>query len=125
MKYLTTVGLTALLLAGVISCRRQDNSANQPVPLAQSKGGLSILSGSENKSLEPLLQQFGRQSGIKVGVSYMGSIEIGQELAKGRQCAYDAIWPAASLWIEMFDQAKVSKNVESIMRTPVVFALKK
>lgn len=55
----------------------------------------------------------------------MGSVEIGQELAKGTSCPYDAVWPAASLWIDLFDVAKVTRSSASIMRTPVVFAVKK
>jgi Ca-activated chloride channel family protein len=88
-------------------------------------GSFSIVSGSENKSLESIIQQFARRNGINITMTYMGSVEIGQELAKGNQCPFDAVWPASSLWIEVFDSNKVTKYAESIMRTPVVFAVKK
>jgi Ca-activated chloride channel family protein len=88
-------------------------------------GGLSIVSGSENKTLEPLLQEFARRNGARIDVSYLGSVEIGHEIARGTQCSFDSVWPAASLWIDLFDEAKVTRSAQSIMRTPVVFALKR
>ena len=117
-------GLVTLLLAGCGQSSGPSAPASPP-PAAASHAGFSIVSGSENKSLEPIIQQFARQNGMKIEVTYMGSVEIGQELAKGKQCSFDAVWPASSLWIEVFDQSKVTKYVESILRTPVVFAVKK
>ncbi len=117
-------GIAVLWLA---SCGKQSPNTDASVPhnVPPAKGAsLTIVAGSENKSLEPIIQQFTRKSGVQVNLVYMGSVEIGQELAKGAQCPYDAIWPAASLWIDMFDTAKMVKNAESIMRTPVVFAVK-
>lgn len=38
---------------------------------------------------------------------------------------FDAVWPAASIWISMGDSSKRTKDAESIMRSPVVFAVKK
>jgi Ca-activated chloride channel family protein len=114
--------LITLLCAG---CGHRDNGGSSGSAPDMSKGALSIVSGSENKSLEPLIQQFARKNGISINITYMGSVEIGQELAKGRQCSFDAVWPASSLWIEVFDGTKITKDAESIMRTPVVFAVKK
>ncbi|MBC8002406.1 MAG: VWA domain-containing protein [Opitutaceae bacterium] len=116
------VGLISLLLAG---CGRKAPESPTGNASGHSKGNLSIVAGSENKSLEPIVQQLARKNGIDVTITYMGSVEIGQELAKGKQCSFDAVWPASSLWIEVFDADKVVKNSESIMRTPVVFAVKK
>lgn len=91
----------------------------------QEKRTLTIVSGSENKSLEPLVKQLGQKHRIDVHMTYLGSVDIAREIQKGKQCPYDAVWPAASLWIALGDTQRVIKHSQSIMRSPVVFAVKK
>ena len=86
---------------------------------------LSIVSGSENKTLEPLLQQFSRENNIRVSMQYMGSVDIAHEIAKGAHSAFDAVWPASGLWLSLGDKQGVVKHAQSVMRSPVVFAVKK
>ena len=85
---------------------------------------LTIVSGSENKSLEALVTQLAREHGVQVTLTYLGSVDIGRELQKGTACPYDAVWPASSLWIALGDTQHVVKHAQSIMRSPVVFAVK-
>jgi Ca-activated chloride channel family protein len=128
MKRIGILALLMVMSVWLAGCGKQngtDSSGGAPQAPDQGKAALSIVAGSENKSLEPIIQQFARNRGMRIDITYMGSVEIGQELAKGKQCSYDAVWPAASLWIDLFDAAKVTKYSESIMRTPVVFAIKK
>lgn len=84
-----------------------------------------IVSGSENKGLEPIVQGFAQKQGVNLQVKYMGSVDISRELENGTQTDYDAVWPAASIWISLGDTQGVVKHAESIMRSPVVFAVKK
>jgi Ca-activated chloride channel family protein len=86
---------------------------------------LAIVVGSENKALEALVTQLGRQHGVQVAFTYLGSVDIGREIQKGNACTYDAVWPASSLWIALSDTQHVVKHAQSIMRSPVVFAVKK
>lgn len=86
---------------------------------------LKIVSGSENKSLEALVTQLGKQHGVNITMTYLGSVDISRELQKGAACPYDAIWPASSLWLSLGDNGHVTKHAKSIMRSPVVFAVKK
>lgn len=86
---------------------------------------LDIVSGSENKGLEPVVQTFARQRGADIEMHYLGSVDIGLELEKGAAMPYDAVWPANSLWIVLGDTQKVVKNDRSIMRSPVIFGVKK
>jgi len=86
---------------------------------------LSIVSGSENKSLEPLVKQLGHAHGVNVAITYLGSVDIAREIQKGTASSYDAVWPASSLWIALGDTQHVVKHSQSIMRSPVVFAVKK
>lgn len=117
--------LGALALAGCGKPSQPDITPQASQGVSPRGASLAIVAGSENKSLEPIVQEFARRNGVAINLTYMGSVEIGQELAKGTQCPYDAVWPAASLWIDLFDVAKVTRSSESIMRTPVVFAVKK
>jgi Ca-activated chloride channel family protein len=117
--------LGALALAGCGKQSQPDITPQASQGVSPRGASLAIVAGSENKSLEPIVQEFARRNGVAINLTYMGSVEIGQELAKGTQCPYDAVWPAASLWIDLFDVAKVTRSSESIMRTPVVFAVKK
>ncbi|MCI5149047.1 MAG: ABC transporter substrate-binding protein, partial [Candidatus Electrothrix sp. MAN1_4] len=132
MKQLsTTIFLISLLMPLLFwGCDRNEPQQQSRQPSAPKKVKappvtLSIVSGSENKTLEPLLQQFSRQNNIHVTMQYMGSVDIAHEIAKGAGAAFDAVWPASSLWLSLGDKQGVLKHAQSIMRSPVVFAVKK
>lgn len=116
--------LLCLISAVISGC---DQNQSQPQQKAQPGPAvtLSIVSGSENNALEPLIQQFASEQKISVTVKYMGSVDIGLELAKGKASQFDAVWPASSLWLALGDKQGVIKNAKSVMRSPVVFAVKK
>ncbi len=86
---------------------------------------LAIASGSENKQLEPIIQDWARDNNADVAITYLGSVDISREISKGRETAFDAVWPAHTIWIELGDSQKIVKNRESIMRSPVVLGLRK
>ena len=86
---------------------------------------LAIVSGSENKALEPIVKAWADQNGVDVTMRYLGSVDISRELSKGTATEYDAVWPAHSLWIELGDTEKVAKHRRSILRSPVVLGLRK
>jgi Ca-activated chloride channel family protein len=83
-----------------------------------------ILSGSENEPLEPIIQEFAANSGYNIKFSYKGSVDIMMEL-QNNPAAYDAVWPASSIWITLGDTAKKVKYAQSILTSPVVFGIKK
>ena len=85
---------------------------------------LTIVSGSENQGLEPVIQEWARGKGYAVDVSYKGSVDISRCLEQGPACEFDAVWPANSLWIELGDRQGVVKHGASILRSPVVLGLK-
>jgi len=87
-------------------------------------GGLTILSGSENKELEPILADFTAETGITINMAYKGSVDIMNELRSGAE-RFDAVWPANSIWIAMGDDKRLVKHEKSIMASPVVFGIKK
>ena len=83
-----------------------------------------ILSGSENRSLEPILRQFGEKNKTNIVMKYKGSIDIMQELGQSSS-QYDAVWPANSLWISLGDTQRNVKHEKSIMTSPVAFGIRK
>ena len=84
-----------------------------------------VLSGSENQALEPIIQDFAKDEKITVEFTYQGSIDIMRELANGTNSRYDAVWPANSMWILLGDTTGTVQLSSSIMRSPVVFGVKK
>ncbi|MEL7058763.1 MAG: substrate-binding domain-containing protein [Acidobacteriota bacterium] len=86
---------------------------------------LRIVSGSENKALEPLIEDFARRQGATIDVDYLGSVDISLGLEQGAGLEYDAVWPANSLWIVLGDTQNVVKHEKSILRSPVVFGVRK
>ncbi|RYH11163.1 substrate-binding domain-containing protein [Tropicimonas sp. IMCC6043] len=99
------------------------------VILGQIPGGprtqLSIVSGSENEGLEPIIAEWAEKNRVDATVTYLGSVDISREISKGAETDFDAVWPANSLWIELGDTQKVVKHRESILRSPVVLGLKR
>lgn len=85
----------------------------------------TIVSGSENKVLEPVVQDFCRAQGAKCHIKYLGSLDIALSLKPGSDPGADAVWPAASIWIDVFDQARRVKSVKSIAQMPVMLGVRR
>lgn len=91
----------------------------------QSQREFVILSGSENESLEPILEEFGKKNNVTIRMVYMGSVDIMNLLGTDEIKQYDAVWPANSLWINMGDENHMIKNSVSIMNSPIAFGIRK
>lgn len=111
------------ILAGLVAVALVAMFATQNLGTAQAS--LRIVSGSENEALEPIILDWARKNRVDVTVDYQGSVDISRILGEGTAGAYDAVWPANSLWIELGDTSKVVRHRESILRSPVVLGLKK
>jgi Ca-activated chloride channel homolog len=118
--------LTALLVVFGACGDKETETGVQPIGGSKPGPRLTIVSGSENKGLEPLVREFARKEGADIRMAYMGSIDMTLMLAdQGAAMEYDAVWPANSIWITLGDRNKVVKQAESIMRSPVVLGIKK
>ncbi|MEZ4652608.1 MAG: substrate-binding domain-containing protein [Candidatus Eisenbacteria bacterium] len=95
------------------------NGCSQPTPERQFR----ILSGSENKTLEPILQEFAKSKRVDLTMDYKGSVDVMLELQEP-EFGYDAVWPANSLWISIGDTQHRVKHAKSIMTSPVVFGIR-
>ena len=85
----------------------------------------TILSGSENDVLEPLVMEFCKSRGATCAMRYQGSLDIALALKPGNDPAADAVWPAASIWIDMFDTERRVKSVKSIAQMPVILGVRR
>lgn len=116
--------LWLIVLIAVLSggCKPSNQSG---VPGSQGSGvTLRLLSGSENKTLQPILDRFARENGATIKADYLGSVDIMLKLGEG-SLNYDAVWPANRLWIALGDRQKRVKEEQSILWSPVVLGVKK
>lgn len=121
MRKIPRVLLFICLVSVLSGCCGLTSNVSRP----SGKVDLSIVSGSENESLEPLIQKFAKKQGYQIHITYQGSVDIMLGL-ESETFEFDAVWPAHSLWISLGDEALHRvKHVESIMRSPVVFGIKR
>jgi Ca-activated chloride channel family protein len=85
---------------------------------------LDVVSGSENRTLEPIIQQWANDNGYAINIDYEGSLDIARNLRTGTM-AYDAVWPANRLWLDYGDVRNITRHDASIIRSPVVFGVKR
>lgn len=111
-RALAAVSLLMVAGAGLAACDMPGGS----------EGTLRIVSGSENRSLEPLVLEFCEDEGWTCEMSYQGSVDIKLALAEGR-IDFDAVWPAHSRWAEMGDTRRQVKHLRSILQSPIVFGV--
>ncbi|RJF86970.1 VWA domain-containing protein [Oleomonas cavernae] len=84
-----------------------------------------IVAGSENQVLEPIVKAFCDDKGIACSVTYLGSLDIGLGLRPGQEATVDAVWPASSIWIDLFDTQRRVTHLQSISQNPVVLGVRK
>ena len=119
--FLAVLGFSACLGAGGGQTAGTGQEADTVI--GNGRQSLRILSGSENQELEPILEDFSRESGIRVEMTYQGSLDIMRALEQD-EIAYDAVWPASSLWLNVGDTGHRVKHGESISISPVVFGIR-
>jgi Ca-activated chloride channel family protein len=83
-----------------------------------------IVAGSENTVLEPIVQEFCKAHNMTCSFEYKGSLDIGAALAPNATLDADAVWPAASLWIDLFDTGRKVKNLKSVSQSPVILGVR-
>ncbi len=108
--------LALLLVLGLVAC----------VPGEESDPSLTfrMVTGTENRSLSPIIERFAKEENVKIELTHQGSVDTMLELQQGAT-AYDAVWPASSIWLSVGDTGRVVTQTKSIMATPVVFAVKR
>jgi Ca-activated chloride channel family protein len=105
-----------LLLLSLVGCGGAESTAPRLT--------FRLVTGTENRSLVPMIEQFAQQENVKIEFTHQGSVDTMLELQSGA-AVYDAVWPASSIWLALGDTQHVVQQTKSIMATPVVFAVKK
>ena len=124
LRRILTCLLTALLLPALLAgCEASSQTQTADTVLGSGSRVLRILSGSENRELEPILEQFARQQGTRIEMTYLGSLDIMRQLER-EDFPYDAVWPASSLWLNAGESPLNLKHTQSISITPVVFGIR-
>lgn len=112
MNRLLALGLIVAAALGLAGC----NSASGPE--------IAVVSGSENQPFEPLVQEFCAARHAKCAFKYSGSLDIGFGLKAGSLQA-DVVWPASSVWVDVFDEGRRVKHLQSISQSPVLLGVRK
>jgi Ca-activated chloride channel family protein len=90
----------------------------------QQPGTFHIVAGSEQKTFEPLILAFCKDKGVDCGIDYRGSLDIGLALAGDATPDIDAVWPASSLWLDIYDTHRRVTALKSIANSPVILGVR-
>ncbi|MEU4229076.1 VWA domain-containing protein [Nonomuraea sp. NPDC026600] len=117
-RALTAVVLSAALLAGGCSAGDGDSGDGPDV--------LRVLAGSEIKDLEPLLGRAADEIGVRVRLTYSGTLDGAEQVASGRADGrLDAIWFSSNRYLSLIDGAPARLSTQTkVMASPVVLGLK-
>jgi Ca-activated chloride channel family protein len=96
-------------------------AACRPSPRA---ADLTLLAAPENAPFEPLVRRFCDLHHLACVVRYQASADIALALRDARSLDADVVWPAAALWLDVFDGARRVQDVQSIYQTPVVLGVR-
>ena len=108
------------LFGGIISEMEKHVDSNNSIDTSNT---FKIISSTENKDIEEIIQNYARKNDINVSIDYAGTIEIMSKLNNGEN--YDAVWCSNSIWLYMLDSNIKTSNSKSTSINPVVFGLKK
>lgn len=109
--------LSALALSGLTVLAGCDAFSNGP--------DFSIVSGSENTVLQPIVEEFCKDKHATCSFKYEGTLDIGLALQSDQGVEQDAVWPASSVWVDMFDTKRRVKDLTSVAQTPVILGVRK
>ncbi|MEV5414351.1 VWA domain-containing protein [Thermopolyspora sp. NPDC052614] len=87
---------------------------------------LRVLAGSEIEDLEPLLRKAEQATGVKVALTYTGTLDGAEQVAGGRADGkHDAIWFSSNRYLSLIEGASARLSTQTkVMSSPVVLGLK-
>ena len=83
-----------------------------------------LVAGSEQKTMEPVVLAFCKSKHVDCQIDYKGSLDIGLMVQGAGASTVDAVWPASSLWMELYDTHRRVKDLKSIDTTPVILGVR-
>jgi Ca-activated chloride channel homolog len=120
------VAAAALLLSGCVSTSSGGSSGGSGSSTADGPNVLRVLAGSEVEDMVPILAQAEKAIGVKVEMSYIGTIDGTEDVASGQtKGKYDATWFPNNRYLALLPGAATATSTSvKIMSSPVVFGLK-
>lgn len=122
-KLIGFIALAILIVLIINICSENNKGNNKWYSNYISSNSLNIISSSENKDLEYIIQNFAYRKGINVNIEYAGTLDIMQKLNSGEE--YDAVWLSNSIWMYMLDGSVRTSNSKCTSINPVVFGIVK
>lgn len=84
---------------------------------------LRVLAGSELKDMEPIFSQMEKDIGIKLEMTYIGTLAGAEQISAGTD--YDLAWFSHSRYLTLLtEERKLIKAQEPIMYSPVLLGVK-
>ena len=117
---LRVVSLAAVLLGTVVLAACDDTASN---PDPNDPNTLSVMAGSEVKDLEPLLPDIRSKTGVRLALTYSGTLEGAEAIAAGKPA--DAAWFSSGHYLSLLPGAgnRVVAQ-QKIMLSPVILGVK-
>ncbi|MET8046245.1 VWA domain-containing protein [Streptosporangium sp. NPDC005286] len=100
--------------------------ADTPATPVDGPDVLRVLAGSEIGDLEPLLKRARDAIGVRVALSYAGTLDGADQVARGgADGQYDATWFSSNRYLSLIDGATARLSTQTkVMVSPVLLGLK-
>jgi Ca-activated chloride channel family protein len=113
-------------LAASAACGGGNGDPAAPAAPKDGPDVLRVLAGSEIKDLEPLLKRAAGAAGVRVELSYAGTLDGADQVASGgADGRYDATWFSSNRYLSLIDGATARLSTQTkVMVSPVLLGLK-
>ena len=115
--------IAILIIAGIGMAAQEEIENGINSIISDDSSEFKIISSTENKDLENVIQNYARKNDIDLSIEYAGTIDIMDKLNSGEK--FDAVWTSNSIWLYMLNNSSKVKNSKSTSINPVVFGIKK
>ena len=115
--------IAILIIAGIGIAAQEEIEDGINSFISNDSSEFKIISSTENKDLENVIQDFARKNDIDLSIEYAGTIDIMDKINGGEK--FDAVWTSNSIWLYMLNNSSKVKNSKSTSINPVVFGIKK
>jgi Ca-activated chloride channel family protein len=122
-KLAALTGLAALFACALAGCGSGGSgTSGDASPAAADAQTLNVIAGSELHDLEPYLDQIQAKTGVRLALTYSGTL-AGIDRIRGGE-AFDAAWFANARYLLLQDDKHRVKAQERIMLSPVILGVK-
>ncbi|OYY73668.1 MAG: hypothetical protein B7Y40_08490 [Gammaproteobacteria bacterium 28-57-27] len=116
--------LIVVVVIALVAWSWFSGKSSTPQPDAQHDSrALRVLAGSELKDIEPLLPQLEKDTGVRLKLDYIGTLEGAEQLAQGAN--YPLAWFSHAKYLELLEGARARVVArEKIALSPVVVGVR-